>query len=267
MPLSWVPPLGVSAWLIASSEQRERLCRWRDKFWTVACPRCSLSPYHTFLLPKMLYTLIKTILLFPFHRIGGLWPTTEILAGVHSKHEPSGWHSLDPILPPSLVWCARDLECNPACSLCLFGLSCGFLCPHQPASPALLGGCPRFSTQLENLERKLMFCACLLAAQKRESGVWLNALPLSAIGLWMDGDTVQVAMGLCLGVPLCLPHDCQHCRTKVNSLGTHGLSCHRGQGRHSCHEGINALIQRHLSSAGIPAQIEPMGVSVWQLRF
>ena len=104
-----------------------------------------------------------------------------------------------------------------------------------------------------------MFCAWLLAAQKRESGVWLNTLPRSAIGLWMDG-TVQVAIGLCLGVTLCLPHDCQHCRTKVNSLGTHGLSCHRGQGRHSCHEGINALIQRHLSSAGIPAQIEPMGV-------
>ena len=107
--------------------------------------------------------------------------------------------------------------------------------------------------------QKLMSCAFLLPAQKRESGVWLNALPLSAIGLWMDG-IVQVAIGLYLGVPLCLPHDYQHCRTKVNSLGTHGLSCHRSQGRHSCHEGINALIQRHLSSAGIPAQIEPMGV-------
>ena len=76
----------------------------------------------------------------------------------------------------------------------------------------------------------------------------------------MDGDTIRVAMGFRLGIPLCLPNDCQHCGTKVDSLGTHGLSCSRSQGRHYHHASINALIQRHLSPAGIPAQIEPVGV-------
>ena len=67
-------------------------------------------------------------------------------------------------------------------------------------------------------------------------------------------------MGLRLGILLCLPHVCQHCGTWVDSLGTHGLSCRKSQGRHPRHASINGLIQRHLSSAGIPAQLEPMGV-------
>ena len=102
--------------------------------------------------------------------------------------------------------------------------------------------------------------ARLRVAHRRESGAWLNALPLSAIGLRLDGDTIRVAMGLRLGVPLCLPHVCQHCGTSVDSLGTHGLSCCKSQGHHPRHASVNGLIQRHLSSAGIPAQLEPTGV-------
>ena len=47
-----------------------------------------------------------------------------------------------------------------------------------------------------------------LAAHIRESGAWLNALPVSTLGLCMDDDTVHVAIGLRLGAPLCLPHVC-----------------------------------------------------------
>ena len=102
--------------------------------------------------------------------------------------------------------------------------------------------------------------ARLRAAQRKESGAWLNALPLSAIGLRMDGETIRIAMGLRLGVPLCLPHMCQHCGSEVDSLGTHGLSCYKSQGRHPRHASVNGLIQRHLSAAGIPAHLEPSGV-------
>ena len=46
----------------------------------------------------------------------------------------------------------------------------------------------------------------------------------------MDDNTVRVAVGLCLGVPLCHPHLCRHCGEEVGQLGTHGLSCKFSQG-------------------------------------
>ena len=48
----------------------------------------------------------------------------------------------------------------------------------------------------------------LLAVSTRESGAWLRALPVSALGLRMDDDTVRVAVGLRLGAPVCGPHHC-----------------------------------------------------------
>ena len=101
--------------------------------------------------------------------------------------------------------------------------------------------------------------ARLLAAHTRQSLAWLNALPVSALGLRMDDDIVCVAMGLCLGAPLCLLHVCHHCGAEVGKLGTHGLSCRKSQGHHPCHASINSLIERHLSAAGIPAHLEPTG--------
>ena len=50
--------------------------------------------------------------------------------------------------------------------------------------------------------------ACFLAAANKEAGAWLNALPVSTVGLRMDDDTVRLAVGLCLGTPLCQPHHC-----------------------------------------------------------
>ena len=96
-------------------------------------------------------------------------------------------------------------------------------------------------------------CTC-----RSESGAWLNALPVSALSLRMDDDTVHVAMGLRLGTPLCLPHVCHHCRAEVINLGTHGLSCRKTQGRHPQHSSINSLIQRHLSAAGNRPTLNPL---------
>ena len=86
------------------------------------------------------------------------------------------------------------------------------------------------------------------------------ALTVSALGLLMDDDMVRIAIGLCLGVPQCLPHVCYHCGAEVDNLGTHGLSCRKSQGCHPRHARINSLIQRHLSAAGIPAHLEPTGL-------
>ena len=58
--------------------------------------------------------------------------------------------------------------------------------------------------------------AHILAATSKESGAWLQALPLSSIGLRMDDNTVRIATGLRLGSPLCRPHTCQHCVSDVD---------------------------------------------------
>jgi len=72
----------------------------------------------------------------------------------------------------------------------------------------------------------------LLAIATKESGAWLNALPVSSLGLRMDNDTICVAVGLRLDIPLCKPHVCCHCGAEVGHLATHGLSCRWSEGRH-----------------------------------
>ena len=102
--------------------------------------------------------------------------------------------------------------------------------------------------------------ARLLAVATRESGAWLHALPISAIGLRMDDDVIRTATGLRLGAPICRPHYCQHCHVEVDKLGTHGLSCVKSAGRHSRHAAINSIVQRSLAAAKIPSTLEPSGL-------
>ena len=54
-----------------------------------------------------------------------------------------------------------------------------------------------------------MTTAHLYATQKKELGAWLNAFPMSALGLHMDDEMIQIAIGLRVGVPLCILHKCQ----------------------------------------------------------
>ena len=61
--------------------------------------------------------------------------------------------------------------------------------------------------------------ACLVASRVKESGAWLNAVPISSVGLRMDDSTVRIAVGLRLGTTLCHLH---HCGAEVNSL--HGYA-------------------------------------------
>ena len=103
--------------------------------------------------------------------------------------------------------------------------------------------------------------ARLLASQRRESGEWLYAPPMSAIGLRMDDEVLRVAVGLRLGVTLCRPHKCHQCGAEVNHLGLHGLSCRRSQGRHPRHAAVNDLLKRSLASAKIPSLLEPTGIA------
>ena len=103
--------------------------------------------------------------------------------------------------------------------------------------------------------------ARLLAVSTRESGAWLNALPISSLGLRMDDNTIRVAVGLRLGSSLCSPHTCQHCEAEVDQLGIHGLSCKKSVGRHYRHSAINDILHRALSSAKVPSRLEPTSLT------
>ena len=100
----------------------------------------------------------------------------------------------------------------------------------------------------------------LLAANSKESGAWLNAPPMSALGLRMDDETVRIAVGLRLGSPLCTPHKCFQCGGVVDDSGTHGLSCRKSLGRLPRHAALNELVKRSLTAIDIPSTLEPSGL-------
>ena len=81
------------------------------------------------------------------------------------------------------------------------------------------------------------------------------------VGLRMDDTTLRIAVGLRLGTTICAPHICQCCGVEVSAKGTHGLSCKASSGRHFRHIAMNDIIVRTMSAAGIPARLEPPGLS------
>ena len=137
--------------------------------------------------------------------------------------------------------------------------------PIHPASCAQRNwDAPRieatFNSLLESANQ--LSQARLLAVSRPESGAWLNALPLSSMGLRMDDDVIRIAVGLRLGLPLCRPHECSNCGAQIEEFGTHGLSCRFSRGRHSRHASLNDIIKRSLDTAKIPSHLEPSGLYI-----
>jgi hypothetical protein len=102
--------------------------------------------------------------------------------------------------------------------------------------------------------------ARLRAVSAPHAGDWLLALPITSCGLRLDDESVRVAVGLRLGVPLCEPHRCP-CGSSVAADGLHGLSCSLGPGRSSRHATLNDIVFRGLTRAGFPSTKEPVGLS------
>ena len=102
--------------------------------------------------------------------------------------------------------------------------------------------------------------AHLLASSAKESGAWLYALPISALGIWLDDDSLTIAVGVHLGTPLSASHQCSHCGEEVDVKGKYGLSCRWSEGRHHRHAAINDIIHCALTFAGVPARLEPPGL-------
>ena len=99
--------------------------------------------------------------------------------------------------------------------------------------------------------------ARLLALACPESGAWLNALLIAALGLCLSDDVVRTAVGLRLGASLCRPHICSCCGATVS--GHMALSCSFSKGHHSHRASLNDVIKRGLQSAGNPSHLEPDG--------
>ena len=96
--------------------------------------------------------------------------------------------------------------------------------------------------------------------QSRERG--LAQLPKSSMGLCMQDDVIQVAVGLHLGALLCASHQCRHCRAMVHvdHRGTYGLHCTFSKGSHPRHAALNDIIKRALDAAKIPILPKPTGL-------
>ena len=109
--------------------------------------------------------------------------------------------------------------------------------------------------------------ARLLASQSSGSGAWLEALPITSIGLKLDDTSLGIAASLRIGAPVVFAHTCV-CGAPVERDGHHGLSCKRSvfvlfcAGRHMRHSNVNEIIQRAFHTAGIATIREPTGVFV-----
>ena len=103
--------------------------------------------------------------------------------------------------------------------------------------------------------------ARILAASAPHSGDWLHALPFSNCGLLLENQELRIAVGLRIGAPLCLPHECV-CGGTVDALGHHCFVCKKGAGKQIRHSLMNDVIWRSFLKAKRQAQKEPTALSV-----
>jgi len=101
--------------------------------------------------------------------------------------------------------------------------------------------------------------ASFLAACTQHGGDWLFALPTASCELKMGDEAVRVAVGLRLGLDLCVPHDC-HCGSVVDACRVHSFMCKRAPGRTARHHILNDLIASGFASVGFPVTKEPTGL-------
>ena len=76
----------------------------------------------------------------------------------------------------------------------------------------------------------------------------------------MNNRSFRIAIALRLGCKIYHQHTCI-CGSISDSFGHHALSCIKSAGRFSRHSTLNDIIRRALSSSGVPAILEPHGIS------
>ena len=73
----------------------------------------------------------------------------------------------------------------------------------------------------------------------------------------IDDEAVRIAVGLCLGLDLCVPHPCR-CGSPVDARGLHSLVGKQAPGRSSRHHVLNDLVARAFAAARVPVAKEPV---------
>ena len=96
--------------------------------------------------------------------------------------------------------------------------------------------------------------------QGRYAGDWLNAIPMSPLGLKLTDGQLDCAVTLRLGAKICAAHTC--CSGQiVHEYGTHGLACKRSARRFARHAFFNDSFNRSLAWVLMPSNLEPAGLS------
>src|SRR6218665_2219955 len=88
---------------------------------------------------------------------------------------------------------------------------------------------------------------------------WLSTIPVRNCSLDLSNEAIQVAIGLCLGLDLCTPHQCQ-CGEPVDPRCHHGLVCRQSAGRSARNFNVNDLVWRALTKVDTPCTKEPPGL-------
>jgi len=105
-----------------------------------------------------------------------------------------------------------------------------------------------------------LIIAPLLSVSSSESGAWCNALPVPSLGTKVDNESLRIALGLHLGVPIVFEHK-SVCGSTVDTFGIHGLACRCSGSCVPQHAAVNETVCCALVSGGVPAVLEPVGVS------
>ena len=107
--------------------------------------------------------------------------------------------------------------------------------------------------------------ARLLAAGESESGIWLQAIPVSSLGTQLDADTLTLSVALRIEALVCEPHVCRF-GANVITLGLHNLACRFSADRLARHAELNDVFKRSLQTSVVPCLLEPPGLSKYDGR-
>jgi len=75
---------------------------------------------------------------------------------------------------------------------------------------------PEDKAMVEGSLNSIHLRASFLAASTHHSGDWLFTMSIASCGLTLDDEAVRVAVGLRLGLDLCVPHQ-YHCGSLVDA--------------------------------------------------
>ena len=109
-----------------------------------------------------------------------------------------------------------------------------------------------YKTKLLTHASTLMDKARLLAAALQHARDWLQALPISAVGLRLSDEAIRIAVGYRLGIKTCEPHTWP-CGELAHSRRLHVLACCRSTSRQQRHSEVNDIVWRAIKHAQILA--------------